>query len=138
VITASAVAGYDDSVTDAVKTVILLEDDLALRSLLADGLEEAQYTVVQTGTGAEADAAIDTVAGKAVLVADRSVSSEEGPNGFQIAAAALERYPALRVIYISGTHIAIRRRTMGKRERGLMKPFAMSQLMATLRDLGVS
>lgn len=102
--------------------------------LLADGLQDAGYTVTLAPSVAVADAALAEAGGQAVLVADRSLA-EGGPNGFQFAASALDRYAALGVIYISGTHIAIRRRTLGTRERALLKPFAMSQLLTAVRGL---
>ena len=46
-----------------------------------------------------------------------------------------EQFAGLRVIYVSGTHIAVRRRPLGPRERGLLKPFAMSQLLTAVREL---
>jgi DNA-binding response OmpR family regulator len=112
-----------------------MEDDVILRSMLADGLRDARYTVIEAGTGALTRQALSAVAGRAILVADRSVDAE-GPNGFQIASEAMAEYPALRVIYITGTHIAIRRRALGERERALLKPFAMSQLLTSVRELG--
>ena len=114
--------------------IILLEDDAALRSLMAEGLCEAGLKVIEAPTGQVAQTALDAAGGRAVLVADRSIDGG-GPNGFQLAAGALERYPALRVIYVSGTHIAVRRRTLGERERALLKPFAMAQLLSAVREL---
>ncbi len=112
-----------------------MEDDVALRSMLADGLREARYTVIEAGTGAQTLQALNAAAGCAILVADRAVDAD-GPNGFQLASDAMAIYPDLRVIYVSGTHIAIRRRQLGARERALPKPFAMSQLLSFVRELG--
>ena len=117
-------------------TIILLEDDATLRELLADGLGQAGYAVVQTTTGDEMKRALDAAASsRTILVADRAVG-QDGPNGFQLASDAMQQHPDLRVIYISGTHIAIRRRVLGARERALLKPFAMSQLLILVRELG--
>ena len=112
-----------------------MEDDAVFRALLADGLQDARYTVVETGSSVQTEQALAAAEGRAILVADRSVD-QEGPNGFQFASEAMVRYPDLRVIYISGTHIAVRRRTLGERERALLKPFAMSQLLNSVRELG--
>lgn len=114
--------------------VILLEDDPTLRLLMSDALDEAGYRVVEAATGQAGLAAIAAAAGNAILVADRSIDGG-GPNGFQLAADALQQHPALRVIYVSGTHIAVRRRVLSERERGLLKPFAMAQLVSTVREL---
>ena len=121
--------------TEANATIILMDDDATFRGLLADGLRDANYKVVEAATGPQAKDAVESVQGAAILVADRALD-KDGPNGFALAAAALEQYPTLRVIYISGTHIAIRHRTLGPRERGLLKPFAMSQLLLMVRELG--
>ena len=118
------------------RPVILLEDDATLRALWAEGLSETGVSVIEAAGVPQAQAALEAAQGSAVLVADRSIDPG-GPNGFQFAADALAQYPGLRVIYISGTHIAIRRRPLGERERGLMKPFAIAQLLAAVRELSV-
>ena len=120
--------------SDQAATVILLEDEATLSELLTDGLRSAGYQVIATTTVQQMRDAVAAVDGRATLVADRALQ-EQGPNGFQAAAAELEQHPALRVIYMSGTHIAVRRREMGPRERGLMKPFAIKQLLGMVREL---
>ena len=114
--------------------IILLEDDAVLRGLMAEALTEAKFPVKEAPTWQLAESALNAAGGRATLVADRSIDVG-GPNGFQFAADALERFADLRVIYISGTHIAVRRRTLGARERALLKPFAMSQLLTAVREL---
>lgn len=115
-------------------TIILLEDDLGLRGLIADGLRDHHYTVIETGTVDAAAQAIHDLDGHAILVADRSVGTRP-PNGFDAAAEALARYPALKAVYMSGTHIAIRHRQLSCRERSLLKPFALAQLVTEVRHL---
>ena len=128
------IARYDRTMNVTVRPVILLEDDSLLRALWAEGLSEAGFSVVPAANVAQAEAALQAVEGRAVLVADRTI--EPGaPNGFQFAADALERFADLRVLYISGTHIAVRRRALGARERALLKPFAMAQMLAAAREL---
>ena len=122
--------------SEATTPIILLEDDRSLRSLIADGLQAARYTVVETGSTQAAVAAISAANGKAILVADRQIEAQHaGTNGFQAAAQALEQHPMLRVIYVSGNHMAVRRRLLSDRERALLKPFAMSQLLTLVREL---
>ncbi len=118
---------------NATRPIILLEDDTVLRRLMSEGLAEAGCRVVEAAPGQLSDA-LATASGRAILVADRSIDTG-GPNGFQLAADAMAHYPDLHVIYISGTHIAVRRRVLGPRERALLKPFAMTQLLAAVREL---
>ena len=108
-----------------------------LRSLMADGLQSSRYKVIETGTCPQAVAAIAASGGRAILIADRQVEQPNtGPNGFQFATQALSENPDLRVIYVSGNHMAVRRRELSVRERALLKPFAMSQLLTLVRELG--
>ncbi len=101
---------------------------------MADGLADAGFKVEHAPNGKAAEAALASVDGHAVLIADRAVDAG-GPNGFQLAASALERFASLRVVYVSGTHIAVRRRPLGERERGLLKPFSITQLVSAVKDL---
>lgn len=117
------------------RPVVLLEDDAVLRDLIAEVLREHGHPVVEATQADAAMAAVDAADGDAILIADRAIDGP-GPNGFQLAGAALERHPALRVIYVSGTHVALRHRRLSERERGLMKPFALSQLLTLIRQLG--
>ena len=129
--------GYAGSMNQTAPPIILLEDDATLRSLLSEGLKEAGYAIHEVSTGSGAQATLAAVAGRAILVADRGIEGNVGGlNGFQVAAEALELYPDLKVIYITGTHIAVRRRPLGPRERALLKPFAITQLLSSVRDLG--
>ena len=116
------------------RPIILLEDDPVLRGLMRESLAEAHYHVVEAATGQAARTALEAANGHALLVADRSIDAG-GPNGFQFAADAMVQYPDLHVIYVTGTHIAVRRRVLTSRERALLKPFAMAQLFAAVRDL---
>ena len=120
--------------TEKTVPIILLDDDATLRALLIEGWGEAGYAVEGVSDAASARSALAAVEGHALLVADRTLEGG-GPNGFQLASEALEQYPALRVIYTSGTHIAVRRRALGERERALLKPFAMTQLLGVVREL---
>ncbi len=117
------------------RTVVLLEDDATLRGLMAEMLRDHGHPVTEALHAEAAMAAIEAAAGEAILVADRAIG-EAGPNGFQVAGKALERHPGLRVIYVSGTHVAVRHRQLSERERALMKPFALAQLLALVRQLG--
>lgn len=115
-------------------TVLLLEDDRMLRELMTEGLRDAGYTVVALEGAGQLAAELDRLAGSAVLVADRDIGSAT-TSGFEVAAAALERHPALKVIYVSGTQLALKHRILSTRERSLLKPFAVSQLAGLVKQL---
>lgn len=114
--------------------IVLLEDDLMIRGLMSEGLADDGYTVTaalgEDGLAAE----LDRLEGRAILVADRDIGNDAA-SGFDIAAAALERFPTLKVIYVSGTHIAVKHRQLSPRERSMLKPFAISQLVTLVKQL---
>ena len=115
--------------------MVVLEDDPALLGLIGEGLRDYGYAVVETAKVGAARSALEGLDGRAILVVDRSVGSD-GPVGFKLAGEALQRWPALRVVYITGTHLAAKRLVLSERERALLKPFALSQLEAAMRALG--
>lgn len=117
-------------------TIILLEDDATFRGLLAEGLRDQDFQVVEAANVEAASHAIQSVDGHAVLVADRALNGQPY-TGFEAAEEALAAYPALKAVYTSGTHQALRARQLSDRERTLPKPFALSQLVSAVKHLVV-
>lgn len=117
-------------------TVLLMEDDPVLRGLQADSLREQGFDVAEAPDGRTAMALLAAKPQIRILLADRGLGGKSSePNGFQLAAQALEHYPNLRVIYTTGTHMALKSRPLSPRERILYKPFTASQLMNLIRQL---
>lgn len=116
--------------------IVLLEDDWRIAQMIVEYFEDAGYEVRQTADVASARTAVDAVGGQAILVADRALGA--GPNGFAFAHEALARHPALKVVYTSSLHIAMRHQVLGAREASLPKPFAMAQLLGTVKALAAA
>jgi PAS domain S-box-containing protein len=115
------------------ETVLLVEDDAALRAVIQEILETAGYRVYAASRSEEALAIAAIVAGGIdLLLSDVVMPGGSGP---ELAAELLARRPGLRVLYTSGyTYDAISRH--GIQESGarlLQKPFSASDLLRAVR-----
>ncbi len=115
-------------------TILLVEDDDAVRPLLRRYLERDGYRVVDAANGADAveiarrESAID------LLVTD-VVMPEVG--GRRLAAAIAEEHPSVQVLYISGyTDDEVLRRGVSQDEQPfLQKPFTRDELLRRVGEL---
>jgi signal transduction histidine kinase/ActR/RegA family two-component response regulator len=90
----------EEAAADSAATVLLVEDEVALRQTTAEGLREAGFNVLQASDASEALKALAEAAAVDVLVAD--VGLPNGLNGRQLADAARTLMPGLPVLLISG------------------------------------
>jgi CheY-like chemotaxis protein len=117
------------------ETVLLVEDEPAVRTLVRDVLADSGYTVLEARDADEALALCATHEGHlAAVVTDVIMPVMSGP---ALIARLAESRPSLKVIYMSGyTDEAVARN--GVLEPGaafLQKPFAMDVLLRTLREV---
>lgn len=87
--------------SDQTPTVLVAEDDVIVRIVIADDLRLAGFDVIEAGSGAEA---------LALLSADRPIdlilSDVHMPgrlNGIDLAAIVMDRFPQTRIILCSGS-----------------------------------
>ena len=81
------------------ETVLLVEDDGALRAYTSEILRELGYRVVEAATGGAALAALDEGAAVDLLLTDVVMP---GLNGPQLADEARRRRPRLKVLFMTG------------------------------------
>ena len=110
-------------------TVLVLEDEAALRELIRDVLESDGHRVLAAGSGEEA-IALAAEHEFDLLLADLHMA---GPGGEEVAARLRATRPALRVVYMSG-HADAAPVQVGDAVTGafLSKPFTISELSATV------
>jgi len=116
------------------ETILLVEDEQALRAVAADYLHSLGYTVLDASNGEEALSLIRSHP-KVIelLVTDMVMPGMGGP---QLAKMALELQPHLRIIYVSGyTDRALDRSVIGENAAFLQKPFNLSSLAVRIREL---
>jgi two-component system, NtrC family, sensor kinase len=117
------------------KSILLVEDEQSLRSLLTATLKRQTYTVHACASGAEAlrewGDRLDAID---LLITD--IVMPEGVSGWDLAQAFLARNPALPVIYMSGYNKAMTTQdtALDGETRFLQKPFGVQQLTALVRD----
>jgi CheY-like chemotaxis protein len=112
-------------------TVLLVDDDPAVRQFIDDALTDGGYRIITAGMAEEALRVL--LAGTAVdlLVTDVLMP---GLDGFALACKAKRLRPSLRVLHISGH--ADPARLQGERAHGrlLRKPFRVSELLAAVKE----
>jgi CheY-like chemotaxis protein len=117
------------------ETILVIDDEAALRDILADVLEENGYNVLT---------APDGPAGMEILLSDQSIELlitdvrlPKGMNGREVATAARIRRPGLKILFITGFAGDI---LMGasRLEKGMelvTKPFDLVRLPGKVRRL---
>jgi len=116
-------------------TVLLVEDEDLLREVVCEFLTRAGYTVLEATSGAEALAALEKFGQPVdVLVTDVILPKARGP---ELARQIRERWPDLRVIYMSGfTGSSLVRDGILERDTVLLqKPFKLQELTQAIRDV---
>ena len=116
------------------ETILLVEDDDALRAYATDILQELGYHVMSANNGVAALETLDRGGPVDLLLTD--VVMPGGLNGRQLADKAVARRPGLRVLYMTGyTRDAIVHH--GRLDPGInmiSKPFSFEELAARVRE----
>jgi two-component system cell cycle sensor histidine kinase/response regulator CckA len=126
----------ESSVTRGRETVLLVEDELSVRTLATRVLRDLGYTVLEASSGDEALARVQTHVGAAIdLLLTDVVMPRMG--GRVLAEQLTAQYPQLRVLFMSGyTDNAIVQH--GQLEPGisfLRKPFSPTALARKVREV---
>ena len=121
-------------VAGGTETLLLVEDEPALRELVSESLRSTGYTVLEAGNRLEALNICRSHQGPIhVLISDVVLPGGGGPD---LAKAALETRPDLRVIYMSGyTDRVVGSELIGGNAIFLQKPFSLEVLARKLRSL---
>jgi CheY-like chemotaxis protein len=110
------------------QTVLVVEDDAAIRGNVRDCLKHLGYRVLEAAHGAAALAICDETNGEVdVVMADLVMP---GMSGQQIAAEIAKRHPQIRLMYTSGytEDVAARRELLENDKVFLEKPYTVSEL----------
>jgi CheY-like chemotaxis protein len=121
--------------TDAQReTILVVDDEAGIRSLIAKILRRERYSVLEAGTATEA-AAIAAKPGSTIqlLVTDVMLPDR---NGRQLAEKLVQALPKLKVMYISGftDDESVRAGAFPPGARFLQKPFTLGALIGAVRE----
>ena len=117
------------------ETVLVVDDEPTVRMLVTEVLEELGYTAIEAADGASGLQALQSDVHLDLLVTD--VGLPGGMNGRQLADAARERRPGLKVLFITG-YAENDVLSHGHLEPGMhvmTKPFAMEALASRIKAL---
>jgi two-component system cell cycle sensor histidine kinase/response regulator CckA len=117
------------------ETILLVEDEDAVRSIAARALKQRGYQVLEAASGEDALELVKTRTGEiGLLVTDVVMPNMDGPT---LVRAARRLKPDLRVIFMSGYAEEVFRRNEEKPENlhFLPKPFGLKQLAVKVKEV---
>jgi CheY-like chemotaxis protein len=117
------------------ETVLVVDDEPAVRTLIVDTLAELGYNAMEAGDGVSGLAMLREQPGIQLLVTD--VGLPKGMNGRQLADAARVDRPDLKVLFITGyaENAVIGNGQLDPGMHVLTKPFAMDVLASRIREV---
>jgi PAS domain S-box-containing protein len=121
--------------TDKQLTVLVVDDEPALRDLLTDMLEHLGYASLAASNAQEGIAAIESTPHIDLLVTD--IGLPGGMNGRQLANAVRQSRPDLKVLFITGyaEQSVIGKEALPPDMEVLVKPFAMDAFFNTVNRM---
>ena len=117
------------------ETVLLVEDDQAVRTIARISLQTQGYTVLEADGGAEAIRQAETYPGEIHLLVTDVVMPEMG--GRQLLDAVRQHRPALKVLFMSGytDDAVLLHGVIEATDAFIQKPFTPLSLARKVRDV---
>lgn len=117
------------------ETILVVDDEAFVRMLVVDVLEDLGYSAIVAGDGPEGLKVLRSDARIDLLITD--VGLPGGMNGRQVADAARELRPGLKVLFITGyaETAVLNHGHLDPGMQALTKPFEMSVLAKRIQDL---
>jgi CheY-like chemotaxis protein len=116
------------------ETVLVIEDEASVRELVVEVLHDLGYRALEAGDGPSGLKILQSAERIDLLVSDIGLP---GLNGRQVAEAARERRPDLKVLFITGyaENAAMANGFLEPGMEMVTKPFAVDALAARIRDM---
>jgi len=116
------------------ETVLIVEDDPAVRVLVSTVLSELGYAFVEAGDAAAALPVLDSGQRIDLMISDVGLP---GMNGRQLAEIGRQYRPGLKVLFITGyaEHAAVRGGFLDPGMQMITKPFTFDLLTAKVREM---
>jgi CheY-like chemotaxis protein len=121
---------------DEVPPILVAEDEPLVRLTISEALQEGGYTILEAEDGDRAIEHVGAAEHLRGLVTDIRLGT--GPNGWEIAHCAREKFPSLAVVYVTGDSITEWSAQGVPQSTVLQKPFAPAELVAALANLLVA
>ncbi len=115
-------------------TLLLVEDDFVLQSVLETALSDEGFEVVAASSGQAALSELDDGSTQfRALITD--IRLGKGPSGWDVARQGREKFPGVPVIYMSGDSVHEWSAHGVPESIMLQKPFVIAQLITALATL---
>ena len=116
------------------ETLLVVEDDPAVRMIVLDELKELGYTTLEAIDGPTAIPILQSSQKIDLLISDVGLP---GMNGRQIAEIGRQKRPALPVLFMTGyaQNAAARSEFLAPGMEMISKPFSMDEMAAKIRDM---
>jgi CheY-like chemotaxis protein len=114
--------------------ILLIEDDDAMRRMVAQMLEQAGFAVMPAHDYSAAIQFIESAAPIDLLLTDIGMPAGT-PHGVSIALMARTKRPRLKIVYMSGTHSAAQIDAVADAAAFLAKPFRRDDLLRTVESV---
>ena len=126
---------FDQPRSTGGETVLLVDDEPLIRMVAAEQLEELGYVVLEAGDAASALEILDADRSIGLLITD--VGLPGGMNGRQLAEAARDRRPDLKVLFITGyaENAVLNHGDLAPGMQVMTKPFDMDIFAQRVKDL---
>ncbi len=111
-------------------TILLVEDEQSLRSLIARGLRSRGYSVIEAANGIEALEALERSAVD-LVVSDVVMPEMDGP---ALLKAIRGRNPDLKILFVSGWAEDAFENSLPLNQPFLAKPFGLGQLVSAVKE----
>ena len=116
------------------ETILIVEDDPAVRALVSSVLSDLGYAFVEAGDANSAVPILDSVQRIDLMISDVGLP---GMNGRQLAEIGRQYRPELKVLFITGyaEHAAVRGGFLDPGMQMITKPFTFDLLTAKVREM---
>jgi CheY-like chemotaxis protein len=117
------------------EVVMVIDDEPTIRMLISEVLEEQGYSTIEASDGPSGMRVLRSAARIDLLITD--VGLPDGMNGRQIADAARELRPDLKVLFITGyaENAVVRNGHLEKGMQVFAKPFEVNALARKIREI---
>jgi PAS domain S-box-containing protein len=123
-----------DAIQEGSERILVVEDDMLVREFTTSSLKSLGYDVTAVGDGPNAQAALETYGAFDLLLCDVILGG--GMNGRQVAEAAKQIVPGIKVLYMSGytENVIVHHGRLDPGAHLLPKPFRRAELAKKVRE----
>lgn len=118
--------------------LLLVEDEIVVRMVAREVLEDGGFSVLEAGTGDEAIRLLDSLDSLDLIVTD--VRMPGSTDGVDVASHAQGRFPNVQIIVTTGYAANIKERLKQCAPRAILmeKPYGLSRISALAKSLSRS